>query len=307
MRGSEWLGRMALVLLGLVLAAAALEILLQLGAAVLRATGDAPARFGSAGTRILCLGDSNTYGVWLADRETEAWPPQLEALWNEAEPERPIEVLNAGYPGTSSSHLLRDFAELLDAFQPDLVVVLIGVNDFWTEPVAVAEARDGLWGFIRRHSRVLRLTRLLRPRIDASELEVRRESAEPRKRAAGVVRFGDHIFDRGWRRAESRRRVAGEGLARNLRRMAERSRALGVPLLLLTYPSDRSFYAHANATIRRAAEEAGIPLVDLEAFFRRLCPEGNCSGWLYPDSHPRARGHVLVAEMIANRLREDAP
>jgi hypothetical protein len=66
----EWAGRLGLVvgsLLGLLLL---LEIALQLGSLALRATGrELPAGWLTGGHRILCLGDSNTYGLYLEPEE----------------------------------------------------------------------------------------------------------------------------------------------------------------------------------------------------------------------------------------------
>ena len=73
-------GRAALLLLGLLVALVGLELLLRAGSLWVGGEGSgrvaAPAR-GDA-HRILCVGDSNTYGVYLADREQESYPAQLE-------------------------------------------------------------------------------------------------------------------------------------------------------------------------------------------------------------------------------------
>ena len=311
MRRTEWLGRLALVPLGLLIAVVALEVLLQLGAQVMHATGSRPSSWESRETgsrRILCLGDSNTYGVWLEDRETEAWPPQLEALWTESDPSRPVEVLNAGYPGTNSSRLLRDFSALIEAFEPGRVIVLVGVNDWWTEPVPLGRREGGPLTFVRRHSRVLRLARLLQPRIDATQLEVIPDPGAGNWDAGGgVVRFGEHEFDVSWAKATSGRGGDWDALVRNLREMAGQARDLGVPLALMTYPSSHEAYGRANVAIRAATGESSATLIDQAEVFRPLCPRKECPDWLYKDQHPRARGHHLVAETIVARLQENAP
>jgi lysophospholipase L1-like esterase len=97
----------------------------------------AKASWVTGGMRILALGDSNTYGLYL-DKE-EAYPAQLEKLWNETNPDKPIEIINVGYPGTNSFRLRANLPELIDTFQPDMALVLIGFNDFWTP---VEDARD---------------------------------------------------------------------------------------------------------------------------------------------------------------------
>ena len=92
----EYSGRLGLVLGGLLGSVVLLEVVLQLGALALRATGrEMPAGWLTGDRRILCLGDSNTYGLYL-DR-SEAYPKQLEALWNQSGSPR-VEILNHGFP-----------------------------------------------------------------------------------------------------------------------------------------------------------------------------------------------------------------
>ena len=47
------------------------------------------------------MGDSNTYGLYLDKKD--AYPKQLETIWNATHKNNPIEVINLGYPGSNSS------------------------------------------------------------------------------------------------------------------------------------------------------------------------------------------------------------
>ena len=90
-----------------------LELLLQTGAWLVRATGrEAPVAWLADDVRILCLGDSNTYGLYL--KPHESWPAQLETSWNTTVTSPRIRVFNLGYPGTNSSKVLGDFAKMLE-------------------------------------------------------------------------------------------------------------------------------------------------------------------------------------------------
>jgi len=113
-----------------------LELLLQAGALVMKEhSWRAKSQWlGSGNLRILALGDSNTYGLYLPAEDS--YPAQLETLWNLRHPDAPVEVINLGYPGTNSFRLLANLQEILDTFQPDLVLLMIGFNDFWT-PVEI--------------------------------------------------------------------------------------------------------------------------------------------------------------------------
>ncbi len=306
---SEWVARIALVPLGLLLTVALVELLLQAGALVVRGgRSELSTSWVGGGRRVLCLGDSNTYGVWLGDREREAYPPQLESLWNERHPEAPVEVLNAGYPGTNSSLIVRELPGMIEAFAPDLVIVMVGVNDFWTEPVPLEEdPKAGAAELLRRHSRVFRLFLLLRRRLEPAEVEVLVESGGlGRGEGQGVVRFGDAEFAMGWREQGRVRTLAALDLEENLGRLVERARRGNVELVLMTYPSSRRNYGTANAAIRAAAEGKGARLVELDLVFAPLCPEEECPDWLFRDHHPRASGYRRVAETLVDVLGEAA-
>jgi len=314
MRKTEVLGRVVLVSSGFLAAIVLLEGGLQLGAVAVKLTGGgAPAAWLTGGQRILCLGDSNTYGVHLEHREEQAWPFRLEALWNEAGRSPRIEVLNVGYPGTNSSRLLRDFPEMLDVFEPDLVLVMVGVNDHWTAEVSADAANElhGAVAFLRRHSRVFRLWQLLSRRFDRAELEVRvevgvSEGDDLPAGGRGVARFGSHELPLGWSTevTEGRRWRKGwrGALWQNLRTLAVEAQERGVRLVLLSYPARRSVYGKANEVIRRAAEETGTPLVDLERIFIPLCPDEECLEWFLRDRHPNAAGHQQVASALIEAL-----
>ena len=78
-------------------------------------------------TRVAVLGDSITFGYWVA--EADAFPRQLEALLNGGPGRGRVEVLNFGVPGYN----LEQATEMLRAralrFAPDVVVLALCLND----------------------------------------------------------------------------------------------------------------------------------------------------------------------------------
>lgn len=97
--------------------------------------------------RLICIGDSNTFG-WGVEPD-ECYPAVLTGLLEEALPEKSLEIINMGVPGYSSlqGRLLVE-EEVLD-LEPDLVVACYGFNDTWyvTRPDAANLARaSGLAG-----------------------------------------------------------------------------------------------------------------------------------------------------------------
>lgn len=82
----------------------------------------------AAGTsRVLCLGDSRTFGFVV--RDDECYPARLQPLLRERHPSHRVEVLNAGTHGYSSYQGLR-YLEVRGArLQPDVVTVAFGANE----------------------------------------------------------------------------------------------------------------------------------------------------------------------------------
>ncbi|MBN1586943.1 MAG: hypothetical protein JW937_05870 [Candidatus Omnitrophica bacterium] len=122
--------RLLFPLLALLLGAGLLEAGLWAAGAVLRVayhSGKGPA---GAQTKILCVGDSFTFGVgapW-----GQAYPNYLETMLREQAPaglQDEIRVYNAGIPGMSSWELREKLDNLLDRIHPQIVLVLIGSNN----------------------------------------------------------------------------------------------------------------------------------------------------------------------------------
>jgi lysophospholipase L1-like esterase len=298
------LAKVGLVMGGLAMTVILLELALQLGSLFV----DAPIESGTLSWqtdhyRFLALGDSNTYGVWLPERDGDAYPAQLERIWNDGQ-RLPAEVLNLGYPGTNSSRLLGLYPEFMQAFAPDVVLVMVGVNDFWTQPVAFPDhpTETGLLTYAKRHSRLYKGLYILLRRSGADSLEVDDAPDSNIERGEGTIRIGEHEFALGWNTEVGQPEKVETELRDNLRKLAAVSKLSSAQLVLMTYPGRFRYYSLANRAIRSVAKESGIPLIDLAREFRPLCPEFLCPQWLYGDQHPNEAGYRRVAETIASQL-----
>ena len=264
-----------------------------------------PVAWVTGNLRVLCLGDSNTYGVWM--ERNQAYPQQLEAVWNARVASPKLEVLNLGVPGTNSSRLVRELPEMLAAFSPDVLIIMIGVNDFWTQAVPTddAAARWTLTGFLKRHSVLYRLYDLFqRGRVANSPEFLRDPDARITGGAHHRLRVGDREFEMGfswvpWLDYDEVR----AGLRANLAKIAAMARDAGSALYLMTYPSKRNFYGQVNPVIADFARESATPLIDLNAVFAPICPENRCPEKLLADGHPNQSGYRLVAETILAQLQ----
>jgi lysophospholipase L1-like esterase len=288
--------RGALVLFGLSLSLLIIEVILQIGGLVHRFTGrPQPVAWLTGRRRVMCVGDSNVYGLWV--RREETFPRVLERIWNAATPDAPVEVLNFGMPGLNSSKLRRSFRGLLDTFHPDVVLALVGSNDINSIPVPIGEESDSedraeymLW----RNSRAFRLLYMIVSRLTEPPTEVEYNYRLPRRR--GVVRSGEQEFDlAGTDRAAVPIPEWNRKLAENLRAMAQDSQAVGATFVALTYASGQSLYGTANRVIRSMQRQ--LPVIDPTARFAWLCP-GPCADLFFGDQHPNADGYQLYSAIV---------
>ncbi len=80
------------------------------------------------GARILCVGDSFTYGIGAP--EGESYPDHLQRLLDAAYGPGAYAVVNKGVPAQNSSELAAGLDSLLAAHRPAAVVVLSGANNY---------------------------------------------------------------------------------------------------------------------------------------------------------------------------------
>ena len=81
---------------------------------------------------VLCIGESTT-----ALRGKHAWPVQLQTILNNIQDQQTFRVINKGVPGTSTGVILNELPEYLTTYKPDLVLAMVGLNDFCTEPGSI--------------------------------------------------------------------------------------------------------------------------------------------------------------------------
>lgn len=217
-------------------------------------------------TRVVCLGDSVTWG-WGVE-EAEAWPAQLEArLRALAVPG--AEVLSLGMFGLGT----RKEAAVLEtdglAAEPDAVVVQFSSNDF---------GRGGprfLFGSVKaacvlRRSALYRAVRLGQAAL-VDALAPKDDEGLARERDEGVA----HV-------------IAG------LLRIGEALRAAGVPGVFL-YRNDG---ADGVEPAEAAARDAGFILAD----YTRAWSEGGPGLEIPRDGHPTPAGHAILAQSALGAL-----
>jgi lysophospholipase L1-like esterase len=297
--------RVPFYLLGLLLL---LELLLQLGALISQGA-DAPGAGAVANrqhSHVLALGDSNTYGLYLeaagsvagAIGTTDGMLPI---------PNRPVEVLNLGYPATNSFRVRENLPALLDKLSPDIVLIMVGFNDFWTPIETVnTQQNKNMLDWVKNHSRLYKLCLIgMRSRIAQQDMTFgypRGGWVDVNNNEQRLVHVDGEVFRMAAELGEPARHR--NAMSDNLKAMIDMVRAHNAGVYLMTYPSNWGFYPGANKWLKKVAEEQAIPLIDITPLFVTLCVDGaaSCPDILFHDGHATAQGNALVAAEVNKQL-----
>ncbi len=125
-----------LFLIGLIIIPLILEGSLRLAGWVYymqRAKSESAKKRDTNSIRILCLGDSFTFGS--GAKPGYSYPEQLEQLLNKDNQRQKFIVYNytghSSCPGLNSSRLLKILDENITKYQPHIIIVLIGMHNRW--------------------------------------------------------------------------------------------------------------------------------------------------------------------------------
>lgn len=232
--------------------------------------------------RVLCLGDSFTFGEGVHFPDT--YPARLETLLGQAMPDRRVEVLNAGVQGYGTRFAVRFYLSYCRAFKPDVVTLGFFLNDAsdvnetvrdhvaMTEPPPLSSLAkvSRLWSIVERSRYARRVQReyfeTTRRSFDSEEWSVCKDLLRGMREAGKVegFRFIVVVFPILWE-------LNGE------------------------YP-----FEDIHERVRSACREADCEFIDLLDTYRGRRAE---SLWIHPtDQHPNEIAHKLAAERIARQL-----
>ncbi|MEW5734966.1 MAG: GDSL-type esterase/lipase family protein [Thermodesulfobacteriota bacterium] len=262
--------------------------------------------------RVLCLGDSFTFGMGLPLEET--YVKKIEEILNDEN--RNADVVNAGVIGYNLFQSLRYFEEKGKSYRPDLTVYFFFLDDaegFLNEEGAEAYYRSasagkfkefrtpiyGPWARVHLFNFVnnvyTELSNKLK-RISAhwvKNIERRREHFETLNKA-----FLD----------DPAKAAAFEKL---LLRLYGDVRGAGSLFLVVLVPDAAQVHnpamQNANRLLARLCQGNGIPFLDITPLFER--EPSTADLYLFPvDAHTSALGDDIIARAVADQIRnmEDA-
>lgn len=118
----------ALIIFGIFIFLALLEMGLRIGAfglAYLQESGNIQAIKRKGAFRIMCIGESTTIVGGLS-----VYTRQLENILNQKNMPVKFSVINKGVGGTNTSRIADTLEDNINKYKPDMVVAMIGINDF---------------------------------------------------------------------------------------------------------------------------------------------------------------------------------
>src|SRR3989338_1990637 len=108
--------------------------------------------------RIICLGESTT-----ALGEENSWPIQLEQIMNQRVSDVRFSVINKGLAGGNSASIVSQLERNLNNYRPDMVIVMMGINDVQGGDFHYKNALARIKSFIKKLS-VYKLMELVKKR-----------------------------------------------------------------------------------------------------------------------------------------------
>jgi lysophospholipase L1-like esterase len=265
----------------------------------------------TAPVRILCVGDSHTFGSGVAD--DESYPAQLQQRLDGVSPGR-FAVINVGQPGMSAVQMRNRIAAHTARYAPDLVILWGGVNDDWN--LRELSAGDASWaqrldGWATR-SRVYRFVRVWQHdrRLDLEVATVRAggmHQVAPRPR----TEEGASTAEAATRGTPKKRRdpfahhapvPGGEGRVFEAHEATlAQLRAAGIPLIAVRYPLGIGPFGAANRALDSLAQMYDLPVVDAAEAVSRVPADELEWTW---GAHPNAPVYAELAKDLVPYVLE---
>ncbi len=280
--------------------------------------------------RIICLGDSVTFGWSVGDDET--YPFQLEKILKKEYPHCDIEIINLGITGYTSFQGKNLFLKFGKKLKPDVVIFAFGPNDRY--PALLSDKEHYLYHTWEKSKIDIFLSRLQIYKLLKSGV------IYLMRRAQGLSLNPKTFFPK------LKRKVSAEEYERNFATIWQECQKIGCELVLLNVDFPSLPKDPVQKSLKELAEKTGaelssqfkkewdliesnqklartynVPFIDLRKLFLKhlekmaqkrklkINPSQPLSQelWQYlmiDNGHPNERGHFLIAREIARVLEE---
>ncbi|RIK70505.1 MAG: hypothetical protein DCC66_04260 [Planctomycetota bacterium] len=247
-----------------------------------------PVEKGADVYRVICLGDSFTFGEGV--KEGDTWPRQLERLLASRMPGRRVEVINAGIQAYDTKDAAALYLLKLAAYKPDAVILGFCLNDATDAAETIRQNEATKKGFER--SPLARVSRI-------AEIVERRRATD---------RLQREFFDTTRRGFDSPKWQTCRDVLTGMARVSKEDAFRFVVAIFPIFWSldDQYPFADLHTRIAGACQTAGCECVDLLPIFRSdAAAKGRTAEayWVHPtDQHPNEIACRLAAERIAAAL-----
>jgi lysophospholipase L1-like esterase len=256
--------------------------------------------------RIFSIGDSCTFG-----NMDVVYPGLLHTRLNADGGGKKFEVINAGVEGYDSRFALARLKEDVLQYQPDLVTIYVGWNDFMkSDPEGRGDAGRYAWlGRVMEQSYLIKAYRKIlffyvrpvvaRPNVENSPADLQKYDAfEPADFRNNLTEMVRTLKSRGIKvLVVTRPTVVREGMSYE----EIKQQNVVFPWYGTTYSVNRLLSLHRayNRTTSAVAAREGVPLLDLATEFEKH--DKNALFW--DTMHPSEKGHRLIADLAFQWLR----
>lgn len=249
--------------------------------------------------RVLCLGDSCTFGI--AVLECDTFARRLEK-WLCSDPSQPWQTINAGVPGYSAYQMLQTWQMWGPRLKPDVVILYAGV---WNDYGPAVGAGDRVLAKRLAALRGGSALDALSPHALMGFLAG--SSAAPAAPDDARVQQYRDLWSSEQKRPDGPRLELND-FASTLVEILRSAADAGATPLVIVPPAPKSTRDRFRdgdtyaAVIPEAAREAGALLVDAREYFQQI--EATEPVPLFADIvHPSFRGHGILARMVAETLQ----
>ena len=231
--------------------------------------------------RIVCLGDSTTFG-WIVKYEL-TYEQLLQSLLNAKSKRLNFEVINAGVPGYTACQGYNLLDKYFKRWKPDMVTIYFGSNDCYDAKTFYREIENN---FFRRADEALRershFYSFLKKRYLYFKIQNRLKHPNNKEPIGIEYEYRDYL--------ES---------------IIDLARRNNIKPVLLTYPTYVEVYGNArftyNQIVLEVARKKNCPVVDLVDAFKNA----NKEILFYDDVHPGPSGYKIIAQELEKVIHQE--